>query len=42
MGSFPRILPRKGAPMRLHYINPGFDYSLDSIMLFETGEQSEF
>ena len=28
--------------MRLHYINPGFDYSLDSIMLFETGEQSEF
>ena len=28
--------------MRLHYTNPGFDYSLDSIMLFETGEQSEF
>lgn len=28
--------------MKLQYINPGFDYSLDSIMFFETGEQSEY
>ncbi len=28
--------------MRLHYVNPGFEYSVDSIMFFETGEQSEW
>lgn len=28
--------------MRLNYVNLGFEYSLDNIMFFETGEQSEY